>query len=41
MKQTYPFPTVSVFEIPFSKLSMKDTVKFLTEAVQSRRPTMS
>ncbi|WP_098749215.1 WecB/TagA/CpsF family glycosyltransferase [Paenibacillus sp. EZ-K15] len=38
MKQTYPFPTVSVFEIPFSKLSMKDTVKFLTEAVQSRQP---
>lgn len=38
MKQTYPFPTVSVFEVPFSKLSMKDTVKFLTEAVQSRQP---
>lgn len=38
MKQTYPFPTVSVFEIPFSKLSMKDTVKFLTEAVQSGQP---
>lgn len=38
MKQTYPFPTVSVFEIPFSKLSMKDTVKYLTEAVQSGQP---
>ncbi|KOP66182.1 N-acetylmannosaminyltransferase [Bacillus sp. FJAT-18019] len=37
MKQTYPFPTVSVFDIPFSKLSMKDTVKYLTEVVQSRQ----
>lgn len=38
MKQTTTIPTVSIFEIPFSKLNMKDTVSYLTEAVHSGRP---
>jgi len=38
MNQTKPFPTVSVFGVPFSKMDMKDTVKYLTEAVKSGKP---
>lgn len=38
MNQTTEFPTVPIFGIPFSKLNMKDTVKYLTEAVQSGQP---
>ncbi|MBO2944865.1 WecB/TagA/CpsF family glycosyltransferase [Paenibacillus sp. F411] len=38
MKQASPFPTVPIFGIPFSKLDFKDTVAYLTEAVESGRP---
>lgn len=38
MNQKAEFPTVPIFGIPFSKLNMKDTVKYLTEAVQSGQP---
>ncbi len=37
MKQR-TIPTVPIFGIPFSKLNMKDTVSYLTEAVHSGRP---
>lgn len=32
------FPTVNIFGVPFSQMNMADTVKFLTEAVHSRKP---
>lgn len=38
MNQSTKIPTVSIFDIPFSKLSMDDTVAYLTEAVKSGRP---
>lgn len=38
MNETTKIPTVSIFDIPFSKLSMNDTVAYLTEAVKSGRP---
>ncbi|MEK3733175.1 MULTISPECIES: WecB/TagA/CpsF family glycosyltransferase [unclassified Paenibacillus] len=38
MNETTQIPTVSVFGVPFSKLDMKETVKYLTEAVQSGQP---
>ncbi|UNK18090.1 WecB/TagA/CpsF family glycosyltransferase [Paenibacillus sp. N3/727] len=38
VKQTTTIPSVSIFGIPFSKLNMNDTVKYLTEAVISGRP---
>ncbi|WP_054954630.1 WecB/TagA/CpsF family glycosyltransferase [Paenibacillus dakarensis] len=38
MNQTTKIPTVSIFDIPFSKLDMNDTVAYLTEAVKSGRP---
>ncbi|WP_422658598.1 WecB/TagA/CpsF family glycosyltransferase [Paenibacillus sp. EC2-1] len=38
MNQTTKIPTVSIFDIPFSKLNMNDTVAYLTEAVKSGRP---
>lgn len=38
MNQTTKIPTVSIFDIPFSKLNMDDTVAYLTEAVKTGRP---
>ncbi|USB32865.1 WecB/TagA/CpsF family glycosyltransferase [Paenibacillus sp. YPG26] len=38
MKQPANVPTVSVFGIPVCKWGMEDTVKYLTEAVQSGKP---
>ncbi|GAB6927568.1 WecB/TagA/CpsF family glycosyltransferase [Paenibacillus sp. JCM 10914] len=35
---TKSFPTVSVFGVPFSKLDMKGTQQYLTEAIKSRQP---
>ncbi|MFK7694774.1 WecB/TagA/CpsF family glycosyltransferase [Paenibacillus sp. HJGM_3] len=32
------FSTVSIFGVPFSKMSMADTVAYLTEAIESRKP---
>lgn len=34
-----PLPTVPIFGIPFSKLSMDETVSYLTEAIEERRLT--
>lgn len=31
------FPTVSIFGVPFSKMTMNDTAQYLTEVVQSRQ----
>lgn len=31
-------PTVTIFGVPISKLSFKDTIRWLTEAVESRKP---
>jgi N-acetylglucosaminyldiphosphoundecaprenol N-acetyl-beta-D-mannosaminyltransferase len=31
-------PVVNIFGVPFSQMNMADTVKFLTEAVHSRKP---
>lgn len=33
-----PYPTVSLYGVPFSKMDMKETVAYLTEAVEVRRP---
>lgn len=38
MSQTGSIPTVSIYGIPFSKLTMKETVKVLEEAVLSKQP---
>lgn len=38
MNQTGPIPTVSIYGIPFSKLTMKETVEVLTEAVLTKQP---
>ena len=38
MTQTETIPTVSIYGIPFSKLTMKETVKVLEEAVLSKQP---
>lgn len=38
MTQTGTIPTVSIYGIPFSKLTMKETVKVLEEAVLSKKP---
>jgi N-acetylglucosaminyldiphosphoundecaprenol N-acetyl-beta-D-mannosaminyltransferase len=35
--QTRAYPTVSLYGVPFSKMNMKDTVDYLTQAVESRR----
>ncbi|PJN58872.1 MULTISPECIES: WecB/TagA/CpsF family glycosyltransferase [unclassified Paenibacillus] len=37
MSQTGSIPTVSIYGIPFSKLTMKETVKVLQEAVLSKQ----
>lgn len=34
---TKPVPKVHIFGIPFSKMSMQDTVKYLTEAILAKR----
>lgn len=34
-----PFPTVSIYGIPFSKLNMEETVGYLTEAIEEKRQT--
>lgn len=39
MKQKNDFPTVSIYGIPFSKMTMKDTVNWLTDAILNRRST--
>jgi N-acetylglucosaminyldiphosphoundecaprenol N-acetyl-beta-D-mannosaminyltransferase len=33
-----PYPTVSLYGVPFSKMDMQETVAYLTEAIASRRP---
>ncbi len=33
-----PYPTVSLYGVPFSKMNMKETVDYLSEAIASRRP---
>lgn len=33
-----PYPTVSLYGVPFSKMNMKETVDYLTRAVEERRP---
>jgi len=33
-----PYPTVSLYGVPFSKMNMGDTVKYLTKAVEERKP---
>lgn len=38
MSQTGTIPTVSIYGIPFSKLTMKETVQVLEEAVLSKQP---
>ena len=38
MSQTGSIPTVSIYGIPFSKLTMKETVQVLEEAVLSKQP---
>lgn len=38
MNQRTQFPIVHIFGIPFSKLNMNETVRYLTDAVQSGRP---
>ena len=35
--QKRAYPTVDLYGVPFSKMNMKETVDYLTEAVQSRR----
>ena len=37
MKQKDSFETVSIYGIPFSKLTMKETVSWLTDAITERR----
>ncbi|MCG7408007.1 WecB/TagA/CpsF family glycosyltransferase [Paenibacillus sp. ACRRX] len=39
MEETKQYPFVPIYGIPFSKLSMQDTVKWLTQAIQERRST--
>lgn len=31
-----PYPTVSLYGVPFSKMNMKETVDYLTQAIESR-----
>ncbi|MCZ1264113.1 WecB/TagA/CpsF family glycosyltransferase [Paenibacillus tundrae] len=38
MNQTGPIPTVSIYGIPFSKLTMKETVEVLRQAVLTKQP---
>ncbi|WP_256759163.1 WecB/TagA/CpsF family glycosyltransferase [Cohnella sp. WQ 127256] len=33
-----PYPTVSLYGVPFSKMSMKETVEYLKLAIETRRP---
>jgi N-acetylglucosaminyldiphosphoundecaprenol N-acetyl-beta-D-mannosaminyltransferase len=33
-----PYPTVSLYGVPFSKMNMKETVNYLVEAIASQRP---
>ncbi|WEK53936.1 MAG: WecB/TagA/CpsF family glycosyltransferase [Candidatus Cohnella colombiensis] len=33
-----PFPTVSLYGVPFSKMDMQETVAYLTNAIEERRP---
>jgi len=33
-----PYPTVSLYGVPFSKMNMEETVAYLTEAIETRRP---
>lgn len=33
-----PFPTVSLYGVPFSKMDMKETVAYLAEAIEAGRP---
>lgn len=33
-----PYSTVSLYGVPFSKMNMQETVKYLAEAVEERRP---
>ncbi|WP_028543941.1 WecB/TagA/CpsF family glycosyltransferase [Paenibacillus taiwanensis] len=39
MKETKQYPFVPIYGIPFSKLTMQDTVVWLTQAIQERRST--
>lgn len=32
------FPTVTIFGVPISKMNMKQTVEFLTQVIQNRKP---
>ncbi|BBI36192.1 WecB/TagA/CpsF family glycosyltransferase [Cohnella abietis] len=36
--KTKPYPTVSLYGVPFSKMNMKETVGYLAQAIESRRP---
>ena len=36
--QMRPYPTVSLYGVPFSKMNMRQTVDYLVEAVMARRP---
>ncbi|MGG1519813.1 WecB/TagA/CpsF family glycosyltransferase [Paenibacillus oryzisoli] len=33
-----PFPKVRIYGVPFSKMSMRQTVEYLTRAIESRKP---
>ena len=35
---TKPFPTVSLYGVPFSKMDMQETVDYLTKAIETRTP---
>ena len=33
-----PYPTVSLYGVPFSKMNMKETVAYLTRAIENKQP---
>ncbi len=33
-----PYPTVSLYGVPFSKMNMKQTVEYLTRAIEAKQP---
>ncbi|EXX84541.1 WecB/TagA/CpsF family glycosyltransferase [Paenibacillus darwinianus] len=34
-----PYPTVTLFGLPFSKMNMRETVDYLADAIEHRKPT--
>lgn len=38
-KGVRPFPTVTLYGVPFSKMNMKETVAYLTGAIEAKRST--